>query len=123
MIFVARIEPDEKYRGLPCSYVGAGCAYEDITQEAFNMALPDGLKSDGYLSLDNFNRFLRQILPVRKKQYFKRIERFTLREFLETNEARCCVCVYGHLIYVNGKDYWSFFDNDNDKVVCVWYFK
>lgn len=116
-----RIEPDAKYHGLPCSYVGTGCAYEDIRHECFNPDLPDGLKDDGYLTLENANRFIRQFLDVKKKQYYKRSERFTLREFLEYNNERCCVCVYGHFIYVNGRDYWSFFENENDMVVCIWF--
>ena len=115
--------PRDKYRGKPCSYVGTGCAYEDINQDCFNPELPEGLKDDGYLTLDNCNKFIRKFLQVRKKQYFKRNERFTLREFLSTNTERCCVCVYGHFIYVKENEYWSFFENDDDKVVCVWYLK
>ena len=118
-----RIEPDSKYHGLPCSYVGAGCAYENIKKERFAPDLPEGLKDDGYLTLENANKFIRQFLPIRKKQYFKRSERFTLREFLENNTEKCCVCVYGHFIYVNEQDYWSFFNNEDDKVVCIWYLK
>ena len=67
------------------------------------------------------NKFIRSFLKIKKKQYFKRTERVSLKEFLEKNTERCCVCVYGHFIYVDGNDYWSFFDNDNDKIVCIWY--
>ncbi len=118
-----RIEPSPQYRNLPCSYVGTGCAYEDITGGGFNVKMPEGLKDDGYLSLDAANKFLRTHLNVRKKVYYKRSERFTLAEFLKDNTEKCCVCVYGHFVYVNGKDYYSFFDNENDKVVCIWYLK
>ena len=120
---MSRITPDNKYHGLPCSYVGTGCAYEDVIGEPFPAELPCGLYDDGYLTLENENKFIRQFLPIKKKQYFKRNERITLRRFLENNNERCCVCVYGHFIYVNGKDYWSFFDNEDDMVVCVWYIK
>ena len=116
-----RFVPDPKYDGLPCSYVGTGCAYEAVTGKSFNSPIPDSLKSDGYMTLDGENKFIRSFLKIKKKQYFKRTERVSLKEFLEKNTERCCVCVYGHFIYVDGSDYWSFFDNDNDKVVCIWY--
>ncbi len=120
---MGRIVPNSKYRGLPCSYVGTGCAYEDVFKKPFTVPLPDGLKDDGWLTLEKENEYLRQHLPVKKKVYFKRTERIALREFLQANTDRCCICVYGHFIYANGKDYWSFFDNENDPVVCVWYIK
>ena len=118
-----RIEPSIKYQGMPCSYVGTGCAYEDITGKEFSAAFPDTLRDDGYLTLDGKNKFLRQFLKVRRKVYYKRSERIPLRDFLVMNTKKCCVCVYGHFVYVNGKDYWSFFGNENDPVVCVWYLK
>ena len=118
-----RIEPNPKYHGMPCSYVGTGCAYEDIWKEPFCPPLPEGLRNDGYLTLDGANKFLRAHLKVRKKVYFRRNERIPLREFLENNTEQCCVCVYGHFVYVNGRDYWSFFENEDDPVVCVWYLR
>lgn len=118
-----RIEPESKYMGFPCSYVATGCAYEDMTGGVFRPDLPEGLKDDGYLTLDGANTFIRKFLRVRKKSYYTKAKRVTLREFLETNTEKCCVCVYGHFLYANGKDYWSFFENEDDKVVCVWYLK
>lgn len=118
-----RIEPNAKYQGMPCSYVGTGCAYENIWGEPFRYPVPENLRNDGYLSLDDANKFIRAHLMVRKKVYFRKNERITLREFLAKNTEACCVCVYGHFIYVNGKDYWSFFDNEDDQVVCVWYLR
>lgn len=118
-----RIEPDAKYHGMPCSYVGTGCAYEDIYKKPFCPPLPDNLRDDGYLSLEDANKFIRSFLSVRKKTYYKRVDRISLREFLSMNEEKCCVCVYGHFIYVDGHDYWSFFENEDDQVVCVWYLR
>lgn len=118
-----RYEPDAKYNGMPCSYVGAGCAYEDVTKKDFDLPLPPGLRNDGWLTLNNMNKFIRGLLPIRKKVYFKRGERPKLKDFLKDNEERCGVCVYGHFIYVNGHDYWSFFNNDENRVVCIWYIK
>lgn len=116
-----RKDPSEKYRGMPCSYVGVGCAYEDIIHECFNLGLPEGTKNDGYLTLEGANRFIRRFLKVRKKQYFRRKERYTLGSFLVDNTTKCCVCVRGHFLYVDGHDYWSYYDNEDDPVVCVWY--
>ncbi len=122
-----RIIPDEKYEEQPCAYVGTGCAYENIYNKPFTEPLPPNLGEDGWSTLENTNRYIRNIFngpaKIRKKVYFKRCDRITLREFLENNTEKCLVCVYGHFIYVNGKDYWSFYDNDNFKVVCVWYIK
>lgn len=118
-----RCTPESKYLGMPCSYVGTGCAYEDITGKPFSPELPEDLRDDGYLTLEGENKFLRQFLKVKKKIYFRRTERMPLREFLYANTEKCCVCVYGHFIYVDGKNYWSFFENENDPVVCVWILK
>lgn len=118
-----RITPSSKYNGLPCSYVATGCAYEDIFGKEFTEPMFDNLKEDGWSTLDNTNKYIRSILPIKKKVYYKRTERMTLRGFLSTNDKRCLVCVYGHFIYVNKKDYWSFFNNKDDMVVCVWYLR
>lgn len=118
-----RITPNNKYNGLPCSYVGIGCAYEDIYKKPFEEPMLGNLKDDGWSTLENTNKYVRSLLPVKKKVYYKRSERFTLREFLETNNAKCLVCVYGHFVYVNGEGYWSFFENEDDKIVCIWYLK
>ena len=120
---IVRKIPNDKYLLYPCSYVGTGCAYEDIKHKPFQPDLPSGLREDGYLSLDGENCFLRQFLKVRKKVYFRRSERIPLREFLQSNTEKCAICVLGHFLYASGKDYWSFFDNDDDPVVCVWYLK
>ena len=58
--------PSSKYKGLPCSYVGTGCAYERITGRIFNESLPKGLHSDGYLPLREENKYIRPNLPVKK---------------------------------------------------------
>lgn len=118
-----RITPDSKYEDKPCSYVAVGCAYEDIIKYCFHAAILGHIKEDGYMTLDEANKFIREFLPVRKKVYYKRTERMSLKDFLKTNEEKCCVCTLGHYIYVDQKNYWSFFDNENDPVVCVWYLR
>jgi len=119
-----RYEPDPKFRELPCSMVGTGCAYEYLKGDYFSTArknYPFGLKPDGYLSLDLEDKYIRQFLSVKKKRYYKKDERITLSEFLKTCKEPAAICVLGHFIFAAGGDYWSFFDNDNDLVVCVWY--
>lgn len=118
-----RQNPLEKYMGMPCSYVAAGCAYENIEKRPFTRPLPETLRPDGYLTLKEMNRYIRFVLPIRKKEVFKRGERLKLRDFLAKNSKKCCICVKGHFLYANGPDYWSFFPADDDDVVCVWYIR
>lgn len=113
--------PPCEYGNMPCSYVAAGCAYFDMKYAKLNAPLPGVIGKDGYLTLESANNFFRKVLSIRKKQNFKKGHRPLLKDFLERNTERACVCVCGHYIYVNGHDYWSFLDNDNDEVVCAWY--
>lgn len=115
--------PGKRYEGLPCSYVATGCAYEDLFKRPFPAPLSDELRGDGYLSLEGANRYIRRYLPVRKKVYFRRSERPLLADMLEGNREKACVCLYGHFVYISGDDYWSFFENEKDPVVCIWYLK
>lgn len=116
-----RKTPNRRYNGQPCSYVATGCAYEDMTGAKFKAPLPENLGADGWATMKQLNAYVREHLPVKRKVYYKRSERFKLREFLETNTESTVVCVLGHFIYVKGHDYWSFFSNLNDDVVCIWY--
>ena len=116
-----RIEPDNKYCGYPCSMVGTGTAYEYITGNNFNFESPEGIYDDGYLPLENENRYIRKYLKVKKRQYFKRNERFPLSKFLQDYKGAACVCVYGHFLFADNGDYYSFFNNDDDPVVCIWF--
>lgn len=119
-----RYEPDQKFYGLPCSVVGTGTAYEYLTGDYFSTAkknLPTGLKSNGYLSLELEDKYIRRFLTVKRKKYFKKDERMTLSEFIKDYRGPAAVCVLGHFLFAVDGNYWSFFDNDLDKVVCVWY--
>lgn len=100
-----RIVLDMKYFGQPCSYVGTSCAFEDYFNKPFTAGLPEGLRANGFLSLVSENQYIRKWLPVRNKFYFKRGTRPLFRDFLRENIFCCCVCVYGHFVYVKGHDY------------------
>ena len=115
--------PNSKYEELPCLYVAVGTAYEKIYQTTFIKSIPDSVKINGYMTLQNANKFIRENLPVRKYQYYTKKERPLLKDLLIKNDEKCIICVYGHYIYVDGTDYWSFFNNMDDKVVAVWYLK
>lgn len=89
----------------------------------FTIIKPEGMRYDGYLRLRDMNQFAREYLPIAKRIDFKKHERPRLKEFLQTNETRCCICVLGHYLYADAQTYWSFFDNDDDKVIAVWYLR
>ena len=116
-------EPDKKYRGQPCSVTCVGTAYDHIHTWPFTIIKPKGMRYDGYLRLRDMNQFAREYLPIAKRIDFKKNERPRLKEFLQTNEIRCCICVLGHYLYADAQTYWSFFDNDDDKVIAVWYLR
>ena len=116
-----RHEPNPKYHNFPCSVVGTGTAYEYLTGNPFSMDMPKGIKDNGYLPLSNEDAYIRQFLKVKKKKYYQRKDRITLARFLNDYKGTAAVCVLGHFIFVDNGDYWSFFDNDEDPVVCVWF--
>lgn len=120
---IIRKEPDKKYQGQPCSVTCVGTAYDHIHTWPFTIVKPEGIRYDGYLSLKYMNQFTREFLPVAKRVDFKKNERPQLKDFLSTNDARCCICVLGHYLYADTQTYWSFFDNDNDEVIAVWYLR
>ena len=116
-----RHEPNPKYHNFPCSVVGTGTAYEYLTGNSFPMIMPKGIKDNGYLPLADEDAYIRQFLMVKKKKYYQRKDRITLSHFLSDYKGAAAVCVLGHFIFVDNGNYWSFFDNDEDPVVCVWY--
>ena len=78
------------------------------------------LYTDGYRSLTSMNKSVRYFCHVKQYKYFKKSDRKNLKDFDFTNK-KAIVCVLGHYVYVENNTYYSFFDNDNDKVVAIWY--
>ena len=116
-----RIIPDKIYRGKPCSVVAVGCALHNTSQDALQSLTSPSLRSDGYLSLDGMNRLVRANLDVIRRVNYKRGHRPLLREWArEHRGTKAVICVLGHYIYFDGRDYHSFLWNGVDEVVCVW---
>ena len=117
-----RFLPEKHLQDSPCSIVAIVSAKKDLNIKT-ETVFPEKLRENGYLDLNSMNKLIRENLPVKKKQYFKRTERILLEDFLKDNIEKCIICVYGHYIYVNKEDYWSFFPNEKDKIVCIWFLK
>ncbi len=112
-----RKEPKGFLHGVPCSIVAVTTACDLIKGTTYTENYPE-LKENGWSTLEETNKYLRANLKVKRKTYFKRSERVRLKDLHFKGKA--IVCVYGHLIYLENETYYSFFNNENDKVVCVW---
>lgn len=123
VLSLKRYLPSEKLNYKPCSYVAVATAFEDYFKKPFEEGVPEGLRLNGYLTLDNQNKYIRRYLPVKKKVYYAKKGRPNLKEFLKDNTQKCIICVIGHYIYADNDNYYSFLNNDLDDVVCVWLLK
>lgn len=117
-----RITPSEIYEGLPCSVVSVGCALNIAEKRDLDALFSSELHSDGYLSLKGMDALIRRKTQVKRRENFKRGERPALRDFAHSHLGqRAVVCVLGHFLYFDGRDYHSFLWNGGDPVVSVWY--
>lgn len=111
-----QIIPDRKYKGLPCSIVAIGCA---TGGKIVNV----NTNNEGYATLKNADRVIRQNCMVKKYTYLPKEKRIPLwRAFQGKQAGRFIICVLGHFLYADFslQEYWSFFDNSNDMIVAVW---
>lgn len=116
-----RVVPGSIYRGAPCSVVAVGCAAHITDPDALRGLYSDAMHADGYLSLDGMNRLVRANLAVTRRLNYRRGERLVLRDWAhEHRGTKAVICVAGHFIYFDGKDYHSFFWNGGDEVISVW---
>lgn len=106
-----RIEP-RAWDDQPCLIVAVSCALDKRPEDN-----PIYDKS-GYATLASANKWIRQHLDVKRRVDYKRGERPKLREL---PACKAIVCVYGHYLYMNGNTYYSFFENEEDDVVSVWF--
>lgn len=109
-----QIIPDNKYNGLPCSIVAVSCAKKELVMTSTS-------HTDGWMTLKDNNKYVRENLDVKKYVYYKRNERPLLKDLHLTGKG--IVVVLGHCVYVDREEYYSFFDNENDEVVAVWFLK
>lgn len=111
-----RHNPDSHLNGIPCSVVAVSTALGEIPVGTIEYMR--NLKADGYASLNVANRYIRDNLKVKRRKDYRRGERPKLKDL--HLEGKAVVCVYGHLIYLDHEDYWSFFENEEDDVVALW---
>lgn len=117
-----RVVPNDIYKNFPCSVVAIGCATGKARRSDVQALCSPRLQHGGYLSLRDMNALVRANLAVTKQDTFKRGERPLLRELAKQHRGqKAIVCVVGHYVYFDGKDYWSYFWNGGDEVVSVWY--
>lgn len=116
-----RIVPGKIYRGLPCSVVALGCALKIGDSKALQRLYSPSIHADGYLSLDGMNRLVRANMGVIRRVNYKRGQRPKLRDWAHTHPGvKAVICVAGHFVYFDGRDYHSFFWNGGDEVIAVW---
>ncbi len=104
---------------LPCSACAVSCALGHIPEDTNRYI--SSIKADGYATLDVANKYIRKHLAVKKRTDFRRGLRPKLKNLHYA--GRAIVCVYGHFIYLDHEEYWSFFDNTDDEGVSVWMLK
>ena len=123
-----RIKPKDFYLDLPCSVVSIGCASETLHGSfdygKIKVFSEIASANDNYATLRSVNGEIRKLFNVRKYVYFKRTDRVTLKEMCERLKTKdgfnAIVCVLGHFLYVHNNTYYSFFNNEDDKVVAMW---
>ncbi len=116
-----RIQPNERFKNMPCSMVALYYAYKDIYKQYIAVDHIIRTRPDGYLALSKMNTYINMFFKIKKTEQYGKTKRFPLGEFLLKNNRKCLICVLGHYIYVDGKDYYSFFNNYGDEVVKIWY--
>lgn len=115
------IIPRDIYKRQPCSIVALGCALDIADRNALDAIKSPKLHEDGYLSLNDMNTLIRANLSVIRRVNYKRGERPVLRDFCHEFSGKAILCLEGHYVYVEGGNYWSFFKNGSDKIVCAWF--
>ena len=113
----------------PCSVVALNCALKDMglgSEEWLDdFATYIQPKENGYVSLNDFHKAIKHFFPNAKKIYFPKKDRETLVEnqaqYGAFTNRKAIVCCLGHYIYVNHNTYYSYFNNDDDLVVAIWF--
>lgn len=114
-----RVEPNKSLYSYPCSITAVSCAKGNNHLYIGNV--PEHIGKDGYVTLKDANRYIRDSLHVKKRIDYKRGQRPLLNNL--HIDGKAIICVLGHFLYADGETYYSFFDNENDEVVAVWLLK
>ena len=114
-----RKEPPKSYESEPCSIVALLCYNGLYDKTLYEYA--EQFVSEGYMSLADMTKVIKEFfIQFKVYKYFKKNIRPFLRQ-LDFKDKEAIACVEGHYIYIKNNVYYSFFDNNNDKVVAVWY--
>ena len=115
MVLMKRREPDAGLKDLPCILTA-------VRSAGGNNPMIPNIAEDGYCSLRDANKYIRDTFKVRKRTDFRRGERPTLKELIKNQKITgpAIICVLGHFLFADGDTYYSFFKNGNDDVVAVW---
>lgn len=114
---MSRIIPENELLDKPCSIVAVTCALKGCVPKNEDTYVAR-IRDDGYATLNSANWFIRENLPIKKRIDFKRGQRPLLKDI--SHDIKAVICVYGHYLYYEYGNYWSYFDNDNDEVVAIW---
>lgn len=120
-------EGDKLLELLSCSTLSLSCAMANRYTPEDRMPTLEDIKRgihfyhEGYRSLKDMNKVVRFMFNVRKYRYFTKKERVPLKKIKTLGGERAIICVLGHYIYVENDNYYSFFNNDNDLVVAIWF--
>lgn len=115
-----QITPNERFNGKPCSMVALYYAYRNVYKQNISVEEIVKARPDGYLALSKMNMYINLLFHVKNAKQYGKNKRFFLKELLQNNDKKLIVCLLGHYIFVDGKNYFSYFCNDYDKVVKVW---
>lgn len=126
-LFEDKVAADQFLSTQPCSVVALNCALKDFVLIEEPKKFDDELKcwTFGYLKLNDFHKVIKKYFPKVKKHIFEKQNRETLFDADYHYDAfvlaKAIACVKGHYIYVNNDTYYSYFNNDNDELVAVWF--
>ena len=120
-----RIQPSFFYQDLPCSVVSIGCAMEKLqgkfSYDTIKTFSEQASANGNYATLQSVGEQVRRFFNVKRYTYYPRAQRRRLGDLcLQKGGIRGIVCVYGHFVFCDNFDYYSFFNNENDMVVAVW---
>lgn len=123
-----QVLPPENLIHLPCSLCSLHTAFLfNSSKRPFVLTDEIQLYQNGYMTLKGMNRMVRDHLAVKKYVQYPRGSRPTLLTFNADKNAhfsnRAIICVYGHYLYWEPGYYYSFFSNEYDEVVAIWFLK